>query len=107
METRMTQIPLNASRRTALLGAASAAGLAAASLPTTASAQAAWPNRPIKWIVPYPPGGQTDIVSRYLAEKLSTRLLYPSDAAHDLTRVDLGGRRVFLKKQFNRNIYSS
>ena len=35
-----------------------------------ASAQA-WPNKPIKLIAPYPPGGQTDVVSRYFAEKLS------------------------------------
>ena len=35
-----------------------------------ASAQA-WPTKPIKLIAPYPPGGQTDVVSRYFAEKLS------------------------------------
>ena len=35
-----------------------------------ASAQA-WPAKPIKLIAPYPPGGQTDVVSRYFAEKLS------------------------------------
>ena len=70
----MSQTPQHPSRRAALLGAASAAGLAAAGLPNASQAQAAWPNRPIKWIVPYPPGGQTDIVSRYLAEKLSSAL---------------------------------
>ncbi len=31
----------------------------------------AWPNKPIRLIAPYPPGGQTDVVSRYFAEKLS------------------------------------
>ena len=30
-----------------------------------------WPARPIKVIIPYPPGGQTDIVARWLGEKLS------------------------------------
>ena len=29
-----------------------------------------WPNRPVKIIIPYPPGGQTDIVARWLGEKL-------------------------------------
>ncbi len=34
----------------------------------------AWPNKPIKLVAPYPPGGQTDVVSRYFAEKLSSVL---------------------------------
>ncbi|MBS0539828.1 MAG: tripartite tricarboxylate transporter substrate binding protein, partial [Proteobacteria bacterium] len=29
-----------------------------------------WPSRPIRLVAPYPPGGQTDVVSRYFAEKL-------------------------------------
>lgn len=36
-----------------------------------------WPNRPIKLIAPYPPGGQTDIVSRWLGEKLTPVLGQP------------------------------
>jgi tripartite-type tricarboxylate transporter receptor subunit TctC len=42
-----------------------------------ALAQPAWPSRPIRLIVPYPPGGQTDIVSRFLAEKLAPVLGQP------------------------------
>ncbi len=30
-----------------------------------------WPARPVKVIIPYPPGGQTDIVARWLNDKLS------------------------------------
>jgi tripartite-type tricarboxylate transporter receptor subunit TctC len=36
-----------------------------------------WPNKPIRIIVPYPPGGQTDIITRWLAEKLAPVLGQP------------------------------
>lgn len=46
-----------------------AAGLAGPVL-----AQEAYPGKPIRFIVPYPPGGGTDIVSRLVTTKLSERL---------------------------------
>ncbi|MBC7728665.1 MAG: tripartite tricarboxylate transporter substrate binding protein [Microbacteriaceae bacterium] len=36
-----------------------------------------WPSRPIKWIVPFPPGGPTDILSRTVAQKLQMALGQP------------------------------
>lgn len=39
-----------------------------------ASAQADYPNKPIRWIVGYPPGGSTDVTARLMAQWLSTRL---------------------------------
>jgi len=41
---------------------------------TTAYAQSAWPNRPIKIIVPYAAGGSTDILARRLSIKLGEEL---------------------------------
>ena len=32
-----------------------------------------YPNRPVRVIVPYPPGGGADILARILSEKLTTR----------------------------------
>jgi tripartite-type tricarboxylate transporter receptor subunit TctC len=58
-------------RRQLVLGA----GLAAAGLPQ-ARAQA-WPDKPLKLIVPYPPGGNTDIVGRLYGQKLAERLKQP------------------------------
>jgi tripartite-type tricarboxylate transporter receptor subunit TctC len=33
-----------------------------------------YPNRPVRWIVPFAPGGPTDLMSRAVAEKLTQRL---------------------------------
>ncbi|TAJ95519.1 MAG: tripartite tricarboxylate transporter substrate binding protein [Reyranella sp.] len=52
-------------RRTAL-----AATAAAALVPGAARAQA-WPNKPIRWIVPYTAGGLTDVVTRLTLEKMN------------------------------------
>jgi len=51
-----------------------AAALAAALLPMASLAQTDWPNKPVTYIVPYPPGGLNDAVGRVYAEKLSAEL---------------------------------
>ena len=33
-----------------------------------------WPNRPIRWIVPYTPGGYTDLMSRLVGQKVADAL---------------------------------
>lgn len=53
-----------------------AMGAALAVAPFCAWAQA-FPDKPIRFIVPYPPGGNTDIVSRLYAQKLAERLGQP------------------------------
>jgi tripartite-type tricarboxylate transporter receptor subunit TctC len=42
-----------------------------------ATAQTDFPTKPIKWIVPYPPGGTTDLLARLMGQHLSTRLGQP------------------------------
>lgn len=58
-------------RRALLLGALAAPALA------YAQPLAAWPERPIRWIVNFPPGGSADTLSRILAEQIGSRLGQP------------------------------
>ncbi len=46
-------------------------------LASPALAQAAWPERPIRWVVGFPPAGTADILSRLLGERVSQRIGQP------------------------------
>lgn len=52
-----------------LIGASLALGLGAANAQT-----ASWPSKPIRLIVPYPPGGSSDIIARSISQLLSEAL---------------------------------
>ncbi len=49
------------------------AALLALAMPGTSRAQANYPSRTVKMIVPYPPGGGTDLLARVLAQQLSVK----------------------------------
>jgi tripartite-type tricarboxylate transporter receptor subunit TctC len=56
---------------------AACAGLAALLSMTAFAAAQSYPNRPIKWIVSFPPGGSTDVVARAMQPSLEKRLGQP------------------------------
>ncbi len=64
-------------RRNALI----VSGLIASALPPLArpalGQSGAWPNRPVRVIVGFPPGGSLDVMTRFAAEQMSTRLGQP------------------------------
>ena len=55
----------------------SAAALYLAASATAAQAQANYPSKPVRVIVPYPAGGTTDIIARIAANQLTERLKQP------------------------------
>jgi tripartite-type tricarboxylate transporter receptor subunit TctC len=65
-------------RQTLKLLAATAIGVvAAAGLPTQAQTTTPWPHQPIKWVVPYAPGGTTDVIARNLAVRMGQEIGQP------------------------------
>lgn len=58
-------------RRKLIQGALAAAPLATTLGAGLAHAQPKWPNKPIRLVVPYPPGGSSDIIARAISQPLS------------------------------------
>jgi tripartite-type tricarboxylate transporter receptor subunit TctC len=67
----MTKGHFDIARRCALLALPAALMLA---LAPVNPAQAAWPEKPIKLVLPFGPGGVADVTSRIMADKLSQKL---------------------------------
>jgi len=59
-------------QRRRLIGS-TAAATACALMPPAAPAQT-WPSRPLRWVVPFPPGGTTDYVTRLVAAEVGRTL---------------------------------
>lgn len=57
--------------------ALAALSCAAALLPLAASAQAGYPSKPIRVVVPFPAGSTTDIIARAITDKMSASLGQP------------------------------
>ena len=57
-------------QRRALFKAALASSLAAPAIAPGLRAQANWPNKTVRFIVPFAPGGGTDTVSRLICDQL-------------------------------------
>jgi tripartite-type tricarboxylate transporter receptor subunit TctC len=53
------------------------AALAAAALVPAGALAQAWPSKPLRIVVPYPPGGSSDIIARAISQPLSEALKQP------------------------------
>jgi tripartite-type tricarboxylate transporter receptor subunit TctC len=58
-------------------------------VPATTAAEQAYPNRPVRFIVPFPPGGGVDISNRIVASRLTDFLKQERD--REVDEGDQGG----------------
>ncbi len=78
--TPIAEPALQPPRRRHLAGRAALAALAAfaLALPFGALGQAGtWPDKPVRFVVPYPPGGGTDVIARIVQERFQAALGQP------------------------------
>ena len=61
-------------RRRALLAGAPLAASPFLAAPALAQSAGEWPTRPIRVIIPWPPGGSTDVLARLVCEQLGVKL---------------------------------
>ena len=54
-----------------------AAGIAAAPILCAIAKAQGYPSHPVRFVVPFPPGGVSDIIARLIGQKLSERLGQP------------------------------
>jgi tripartite-type tricarboxylate transporter receptor subunit TctC len=59
------------------IGVAAIAAFGAIAAGPFARAQTAWPDHPVRFIVPYPPGGGTDVIARIVQERFQNALGQP------------------------------
>ncbi len=64
-------------RRGLVLSSLACAVLLSVGVTVSAQAQPQWPSKPIRFVVPYPPGGPLDTIARVLAEKVKVSLGQP------------------------------
>ena len=62
---------------TRLIALAVSSLLSGAAVPALAQAPTQWPNKPIRFITPYPPGGSSDIITRFAADRIAKGLGQP------------------------------
>jgi tripartite-type tricarboxylate transporter receptor subunit TctC len=60
--------------RRKVLGTTLACALTALAAPAALGQAAAWPTKPVRLVVPYPPGGSSDIIARAISQPLSEAL---------------------------------
>ena len=74
----MTPTPRRFAAAAAASFTATAIAIALTALPPSAAeAQTAYPEKPVRFIVPYPPGGGTDVIARIVQERFAQALAQP------------------------------